>query len=242
MKPLKIKGETHSSLILDGLLIDTSGVTDITSDNNTMIIVKTGNLRQLIINQCTLVPGRNINKNVAGGERVDELTDVEEEIDDKLLFNWDTLITNEGEKTKLKSFLKNNFEISWLDLKPSFKRADEKTIVIDSKDGKHSISIILDNRNTKAALRIDGVSNDGANAYEFIVRDSKKEDGTMILGVYCGKTSLLLNGGNDELQISLVRSISGRIRFVKSEARLKAIDSIVDGKDPLDALTCYKLK
>ena len=62
MSPLKITGETHSSLILDGLLIDTSGVTDITNDNNTMIIVETGNLRQLIINQCTLVPGRNITK------------------------------------------------------------------------------------------------------------------------------------------------------------------------------------
>ena len=52
MSPLKITGETDSSFILDGLLIDTHAKTDIINGNNTMIIVKTGNLRKLIINQC----------------------------------------------------------------------------------------------------------------------------------------------------------------------------------------------
>ena len=105
---------------------------------------------------------------------------------------------------------------------------------------KHSISIILDDENIKAALRIDGVPADGVSAYEFIVRESKKESGTMILEVYSGKTSLLMNGGNDELEISLVQSISGRIRIVKSEAQLKVRDSIMDGKGPLNVLTCYE--
>ncbi len=48
------------------------------------------------------------------------------------------------------------------------------------------------------------------------------------------------SGGNDDLQVFINRSIIGRIRLAKSQAKIKIMDSIVDGPGSLNAITCYK--
>ena len=53
--------------------------------------------------------------------------------------------------------------------------------------------------------------------------------------------SLQMEGSNNRLNITLDRTIIGRIHITNSEAQLKIVDSIVDGKGINDALNCYRI-
>ena len=52
--------------------------------------------------------------------------------------------------------------------------------------------------------------------------------------------SLQMDGRNNDLVITLDHTIIGRINITESEAQLKIIDTIVDGKGTEDALNCYR--
>jgi hypothetical protein len=264
LSPLKIIGEGRESrLVLDGLIlysatfIDTNSNTITSASNNSIIDIKNGDLYSLIINHCTLVPERKYTKTLKEGaldgdgnnNNIVNTIVEKENIDMIFLFTWETILTNEVDKNRLKSFLKSSFDLDWMDESLLFTKDEDKnkTLFVKSADDKHSISLVLDAENSKASITIDG---ENVPNYEFIVKEKVEEENgggiggvtsTKKLDVYINKISIQLNsGGNDDLQIFINRSIIGRIRVANSRAKIKVMDSIIDGPDTLNAIACYK--
>jgi hypothetical protein len=98
---------------------------------------------------------------------------------DLYLFNWESVPGNVAESKRLKDFLKDNFDISWLNNREFTKSSDNKTISIMSGDNTSQLSLVLDDTLAKADVNINGIKTqelrtirgkDGTNIYQEMSR------------------------------------------------------------------------
>jgi hypothetical protein len=80
------------------------------------------------------------------------------------LFNWDSVPGNVAESNRLKDFLKQNYDISWLNNREFVKSSDKKTISITSGDNMSQLSVVLDDTSAKAEVNINGMRTQKLNA------------------------------------------------------------------------------
>jgi len=122
------------------------------------------------------------------------------------LFCWDNV--PEFESYRLINLLKRIFSQvkNWIDTANIIRSSDGSSITISSSDAQHSLVIQLELNNAKARLIID--SNPIA---EFV---AVKENGK--INIYVDRTSLQVNGYNDDLNVILDKTICGRITTIRS--------------------------
>lgn len=223
--PVKIKGDKGSSVIFDGLLFDTVQKEEI--DNNNLLNVLKGDLGSLTLRHCTLVPGRN----------------KDTEYDSKFLFNWDNFPLITTDTARLKKFLFQNFEIgNWVnDSAIEFEWISDKMLKISNSAATTGPFLAISLSGQKATLEMysgTSVTAVPETIYDFVVKE--KTDGEK--NIYNPKVSIMLTGDgtNENLIVSLESTICGRILLTQSEAKVKLINSIVDGKGGSSALKCYK--
>lgn len=186
LRSIRIQGESGSSLTLDGLWFNNPSSVPV-------IKIKPGDMALLTIRHCTLVPGRNTLVRKVGVGMNNYIR--------RSICTWDKITTSKDNSDRLKNFLKKNFA-SWITESMSFAKSGE-TLTIAS--GSNSIKVTLDPDGTSA--NVDVVRDGGGvekNVYEFIVIT---ED---------GKKNLYIKGGNDDLQVVLDRSITGRVNILDS--------------------------
>jgi hypothetical protein len=73
------------------------------------------------------------------------------------LFNWESVPGNVAESKRLKDFLIQNYDISWLNNREFVKSSDKKTISITSGDNMSQLSLILDDTSAKAEVNLNGI-------------------------------------------------------------------------------------
>ena len=74
---------------------------------------------------------------------------------EKYLFTWNNVPGNEQDNNELRDFLKHNFNLGWIDELPIEKPTDDTTILI-SDNVHQTVSIILDNKKSKAVVSVNG--------------------------------------------------------------------------------------
>jgi hypothetical protein len=202
LRSLTVQGESGSSLTLDGLWFNNNDDNDGNNPSNAQVIkVEPGDMASLAITHCTLVPGRDTSmRKVAVGLR---------SYIRRQICTWENIMTNQSDADRLKEYLKKNFA-GWITDTMEFKKEDgddEKVTLSDITDGNeknNSLTMTLDQESQVAHLDVTTGDQEQKNVYEFIVI---KES---------GQKNLYINGGNDDLQISLDRSITGRIQILDS--------------------------
>jgi len=227
--PLKIKGGKDSVIVFDGLLFDIAQTESGDNNNyNNLLKILPGDLASLTLRHCTLVPGRNKDNNY---------------YDSKFLFNWNGIPDNSDEVTRLRNFLVQNFDtLRWVnDPDTSFESISEKIVKVSKPAMSQYVTILLTATNT-AELQINSEEDGEGKSlpkriYDFSVHEIGGE-----LKVFNPKISVLMvaGGTNDNLDIFLDSTICGKIAIFESEAKVKLIDSIIDGKGSSNnALTCH---
>lgn len=157
-----------------------------------VIKVRPGDMASLAIRHCTLVPGRDTTaRKLAIGMK---------SYIRRHICTWDKIATNQSHANRLKQFLKKNFA-GWITDAMNFT-SDVQQVTLS--DGTNSVSVRLDPDRTAAYIDLTEGGELRKNVYEFIVLTEN------------GKKNLYIKGGNDDLHISLDRSITGRIQIMDS--------------------------
>lgn len=201
---LKAKGEKSSSLVLDGLCIDSH-------KGHSALIVGSGEMESIAVRHCTIVPTRDAeNENFAIG------------LESESVCEWDN-IAQEEQADKLQKFLTNRPDLDWVPEGAEFeKHSDTATgaeYISYNTGGGQELRIEAKDNSSLAILKTKS-SSDGdywKKVYEFSILT---QDGKRILYAYSGQ--------NDNLEIEIKRSICGAINI--PGAQLSATDSIVDSK------------
>jgi hypothetical protein len=246
-KPLTIKGNTGGRIIFDGLLFvhddepGDSSVDQSYANNSTLLKIDQGNLSELVINHCTLVPERD------------------PEDMGKLLFSWQNIPQVQREVKRLKMYLFDILGENWI--KQSgvvFKKGTGNNSISVLSPGKPNPSLKLElklNLDTQVTASTPITSGrvsmkkrimEDQHTYEYltIYELPMLKQSNNSIKVYSPKYSIGLFGdgtesnNNHSLKISINRSITGRIESMASGAALKLVDSIVDGKGEIEAIRC----
>lgn len=250
---MKIKGNKNSRLILDGIVFDKiydQSYSNMENKNNCLINILPGDLRHLIVSQCTLAPDRE-------GDYVVNNPD-------RFLFSWQDLCSCQHHIiNKLKDFLISHFKnFDWLYepevvfevVSPTQLRlfdsiAPNKYIylimVLQDDDPFNFSSFekfipkVLVAFVTSPKLIENKRISLGDVLYDFIVFESDNQH-----YLYDPKISILMNGQktNNNLDIKINESICGRILITDSEATINLDNSILDAKltANCDSLRAYK--
>jgi hypothetical protein len=80
------------------------------------------------------------------------------------LFNWESIPGNIAESNRLKDFLRQNFEISWLNNREFVKSSNNKIISINSGDNISQVTLVLNDTFAKADVSINGIKTYQLNA------------------------------------------------------------------------------
>jgi hypothetical protein len=186
LSSLTVQGESGSSLTLDGLWFNNP------SSSAPVIGVSPGDMASLAIRHCTLVPGRDTHTTkVAVGLK---------SYIRRLLCTWDKITTDQSQAETFKNFLKKNFA-GWITDAIEFNTDGQQVTL---SDGTNSLAVRLDPDRSAAYLDITTTGQAEKNLYEFIVLTEN------------GKKNLYLKGGNDDLQVSFDRTITGRVQILDS--------------------------
>ena len=193
LQKIEAQGEEGSKLILDGLWLD-----DPTSTS--LLKVEPGDMESISIRHCTLVPRRDpSNRDLAIGLR---------NYIRRRLCSWDD-IEQPAEGSRLQEFLEVKLGQNWVPKDATFSlHVDSGKEYLSYVSSDQELRIDLGSRGTDeviAALSIRKTGHDAwKKVYEFYVLTQS------------GKKIMYLEGGNDNLQIRLERSICGRINTLNS--------------------------
>jgi hypothetical protein len=195
LRSLTVQGESGSDLTLDGLWFNNN------PSNARVIRIRPGDMASIAFRHCTIVPCRDTHvRKVAVG-----LTSYIR----RRICMWEKIITNQSHADRLKEFLKKNFA-GWITDAMEFKKvgAGKEIVTLsdmsDSNEKNNSLTVTLDQERPFAHLDVTTGGEEEKNVYEFIVLTDS------------GKRNLYVKGGNDDLQISLDRTITGRVQIVNS--------------------------
>jgi len=198
---LTVRGEKGSTLVLDGLWFKNP------SEMPT-ITISPGDIKSISIRHCTLVTWKDFDQlKVAIG--------MKSSIRRRLCI-WDDVPTRNSEsQLLLLKFLKKNFA-NWI----AADDVDRMNITLKESSGIESMTITTkDNKITEALeLVIENASAVESVAYLNMTKDGKTHENVyeFIIMTENGKKNLYLKGGNDDLELSVDRSISGRLQLLNS--------------------------
>jgi hypothetical protein len=254
-KPISIKGGRRSRIILDGILFildvdySDSSTGKLYDNNNIILKIEKGDLSELIINHCTLVPGRT-----------------ERENHGKLLFSWENIPHIAKDVKRLKKYLFDILHEEWINgndvvFKKKGPSNSRITVSLSSTVKPPIIPELKLNANdtsTSSGDTIAPITSDtisikkrvrGEGEYHTIYKlPISKSNG--LLNVYSSMYSIAIfgdsadsntnntNTNNNTLKILVNRSIIGRIDSSSCDANLRIVDSIVDGKGAIEAIRC----
>ncbi|MCL5317203.1 MAG: hypothetical protein M1503_02915 [Thaumarchaeota archaeon] len=195
LRALRIQGEKGSRLILDGLWFNNPTSTP-------AIKIQPGDLESLTIRHCTLVPGRNtLNNKVSLGNK---------SYIRRQLCVWSDIKTDTSNKhsRSLADFLNRELNLGWVNEDAVFQKVtDPNGECITLTAGSDSLRIDLEDAEaaeTSAFLSVKDEQEVWKKVYEFTVLTEN------------GKKVMYLAGGNDDLEVTLNRTISGRINILDS--------------------------
>lgn len=204
---LLVQGETGSRLVLEGIWIGSAN-----SNLAPLMKVLPGDMEMIKIRHCTLVPGQNtVDRMVAIG--------VESHIR-RFLCSWDSVATNKIHALALAKFLNEMLSLGWVDTSvlgyeiengsKSIFTMDPEGKIITHVAGDNTLTIELEepekpgDTETRAVLSEQiGSGGEWKKVYEFTILTEN------------GK-NMYLKGGNDNLEVSLDNSISGRVSILDS--------------------------
>jgi hypothetical protein len=194
LQTIETQGEKGSRLILDGLWLDDPTATS-------LLKVEPGDMESIAIRHCTLVPNRDPSNRDLAIELKNYIR--------RRLCSWDDIMQPD-EGSRLQEFLELKLGQKWVPKNAKF----EKKIQVDS--GKEYVSYVSPSQQliielgsgateeVTATLSTKRGDEDWKKVYEFYVLTQS------------GKKIMYLEGGNDNLQIRLERSICGRINTLNS--------------------------
>jgi glutamine phosphoribosylpyrophosphate amidotransferase len=153
------------------------------------------------------------------------------------LFSWDEIIGNDK---RLIEFLKQNYDIDWLEKSKIEKIDDDRTIIVSNE--KNSLSLRLDNEKNRVNLKIDDgrtgefvakIENGKQNIYNYgfvVASESVAIDtlnGKFIRDVMPGEMLIFSNG---TYKSSRLTSLRYRAHCVFEYIYFARPDSVIDGK------------
>lgn len=198
-KPANLQGEKGSSLQFNGLWFDAS-------PTDTLLTIQPGDMESLAISHCTLVPGRD-NQSIDKGLAIGVNSSMR-----RRLCSWDDIGQN-AEAMKLQQFLNQKLGLTWVSEGAQFEKGTEsggvEYIQYEGTTGDE-LRIELDLNGSIAVLRTKRSSGNNADESEW-----KKVYEFSILP-QSGKKIMYLEGGNNNLQVGIQRSICGRIDTLNS--------------------------
>ncbi len=192
LRTIEAQGEKGSKLTLDGLWFDNPTSTP-------ALKVEPGDMESIAILHCTLVPNRDpSNRDLAIGMK---------NYIRRRVCSWDD-ITQADEGGKLQGFLDLKLGQKWVPKNAQFqKHVDSEKEYVSYISGDQQLRIELGSGGTEevvAALSTKKGDESWKKVYEFYVLTQS------------GKKIMYLEGGNDNLQIRLERSICGSINTLNS--------------------------
>ncbi len=268
-KSLIIRGERGSRIFLDGLLFSLSEETQNSSNNpslyesnSTILKIDKGDLLELTITHCTLVPARNNNEN-----------------NGRLVFSWENIPQSSNDVARLKLFLSDLINEEWIkgnNLILSKEGLEDNLITISTPDrAVPPLRLLLnlksgtDSNNKESATSAVEVQelvetrplsqNEYKTIYKLPVIQqnglTKAFSSRYSIGIF-GNSADALNdnnstpttnatpdNGNDKRNSSLVvsidKSIIGRIDSLSSFASVKIVNSIIEGKGVIEAIRSF---
>jgi hypothetical protein len=195
LQTIEAQGEKGSKLILDGLWLDDS-------TSRSLLKVQPGDMESIAIRHCTLVPDRDPSNRDLAIELKSYIR--------RRLCSWDNIMQPD-EGAKLQKFLELKLGQKWVPKNARFER------ITDDQSGKEHVRYVSSNQQLRIEL--------GSGVTEEVIAtlSTKKkghEDWKKVYEFYVltqsGKKIMYLEGGNDNLQIRLERSICGRINTLNS--------------------------
>ena len=254
-KSITIRGKSGSRIVFDGILfilaqdstLFAKGLYDI---SNSILKIDRGDLSELIINHCTLVPASK-----------------DLESTDRLLFSWEKIPQMSKDTKRLKMYLFELLSEKWIKGKGvviSKKRPLNKIIEIlppGKKTPSLKLELNLDSKSTAITVPSSTVlmrkrvtekpykddyktifklpilkQNNLMNVYDPLYSIRIFGDGTN--GNNNNSSESKKDNNNNSLKVSLNRSIVGRIDTSSCDAGIKIIDCIIDGKGEIEAIRC----
>jgi hypothetical protein len=192
LRSIEAQGEKGSKLTLDGLWFNNPTSTP-------ALKVDPGDMESITIRHCTLVPNRQPpNRDLAIGMK---------NYIRRRLCSWDD-ITQAEEGNRLQGFLDLKLGQRWVPKNAQFqKHIDSGKEYVSYMSGDQQLRIELGSEDTEEVIAtLTTKKGDAAwkKVYEFYILTQS------------GKKIMYLEGGNDNLQIGLERSICGRINTLNS--------------------------
>lgn len=185
--PISVGGETRSKLILDGLWMKEPS-------DDPIVQVEPGDMKSLVVRHCTLLPRRN-----SSPPSISAKASIQ-----RRLCTWDNITGVENDDTKrLRDFLKQF--ASWITDGMMFKKGT-------SPAGEEYLQLKRDDDNL-VKVTLKNSSSEGSTASLDVKKDKKTEENVYEFNILTenDKKNMYLEGGNDDLEVSLNKTISGRV-------------------------------